>query len=85
MINRSIDTFFNNSGSRSLAPRLREAPKAKGLARSGLPRNKYQNRYSFYSYKIVVYIGSNTSRDSNHLPHDSHYDVLITSLKKGCS
>ena len=33
----------------------------------------------------VVYIDSITSRDSNHLPHDLHYDVLTTTLKMGCS
>ena len=38
-----------------------------------------------HHYKIVVYIGSITSLDSNHLPHASHYDVLNTTLKKGCS
>ena len=30
------------------------------------------------SYKIVVYIGSTTSRDSNHPTPDSHCDVLPT-------
>ena len=34
-------------------------------------------------YEIVVYRGSITSRDSYYLPHDSHYDVLTTTLKKG--
>ena len=29
-----------------------------------------------------MYIGSITSRDSNHLPRDIHYDVLTTKLKK---
>ena len=37
---------------------------------------------SFDTTKLM-YIGSNTSRDSNHRPHDSHYDVLTTTLKKG--
>ena len=32
-----------------------------------------------------MYIGSITSRDLNHLPHDSHYDVLTTTLNKGCN
>ena len=36
-------------------------------------------------YKIVVYFGSITSRDSNQLPHDSHCDVLPTALRTGCS
>ena len=31
--------------------------------------------------KIVVYNGSITSWDSNHLPHDSHSDVLPTTLR----
>ena len=36
-------------------------------------------------YKTVLLIGSITSRGSNHLPHDSRYDVLPTTLMKGCS
>ena len=39
--------------------------------------------FSNLLHKIVVYIGSIRSRDSNHLPHDSHYDVLTTMLKTG--
>ena len=39
----------------------------------------------FISYKIVVYIGRITSRDLNHLTHNSHYDVLTTTLWTGCS
>ena len=38
---------------------------------------------TFKLYKIVGYIGSITSRDLNHLPQDSHYDVLTTTLKTG--
>ena len=34
-------------------------------------------------YKIVVYIGSITSRNSNHIQHNSHYDVLTTTIKTG--
>ena len=37
------------------------------------------------NYKIVVNIDSITSRDLNHIPHDSHYDFLNTTLKKGYS
>ena len=31
------------------------------------------------------YIGSISSYDSNHFPYNSHYDVLTTTLNKGCS
>ena len=30
-----------------------------------------------------MYFGSVTNRDSNHLPHDSHFDVLLTTLRMG--
>ena len=33
----------------------------------------------------LVYIDGITSRDSNHLPHDSHCDVLPTTLRMGSS
>ena len=32
-----------------------------------------------------MFICSITSRGLNQLPHDSRYDVLTTTLKKGCS
>ena len=32
-----------------------------------------------------MYIGNITSRDSNHLPHDFHYDVLPTTQRMACS
>ena len=49
-------------------------------------RRIYYNDYKWLRHcNIIVYKGSITSRDSNHLSHGSHYDVLATTLKTGCS
>ena len=40
---------------------------------------------TFSGFKIVVYIGNITNWDLNQLPHNSHFDVLPTMLKTGCS
>ena len=40
----------------------------------------YKKLYFYSFYKIVVYIGSITNQESNHLPNDSQYGVLTTTL-----